>query len=107
MAFGWHSVRGFDGGWALLCRDLELTPNGLPPGTMTMDEALEVARRTAEAEGWPFLDPISVKFRMGRFGRPGHWFIRTSINIIGNTVSITIDDRTGSVVHKEWYCTPR
>jgi len=70
---------------------------------MTKDEALELARRDAEAEGRPFLEPMSVKFQKGWFGRPGHWFIRTSINIIGSTVNITINDRTGSVVHKEWY----
>ncbi|HMI85266.1 MAG TPA: hypothetical protein VK550_14315 [Polyangiaceae bacterium] len=74
---------------------------------MTKDEALELARRTAQAEQWPFLEPFSIKYQKGWFGRPGHWFIRTNINVIGNTVSITIHDGTGSVVKKEFFCFPR
>jgi len=75
---------------------------------MTKEQALDLARRTAEAEGWPFLDPMSVKFQKGWFGRPGHWFIETGINTRGGcTVNITINDRTGTVVHKEFFNFPR
>jgi len=74
---------------------------------MTEPEALALARSIAEAEGWPFLDPISIVYRKHWFGRGGTWTIHTHINSISGQVGITIDDKTRAIVEKRFVSLPR
>ena len=74
---------------------------------MTEGEALALARTVAEAQGWPFLAPVSIVFRRRWFRRGGTWTILTHINVMGGNVGITIDDATRQVIAKRFVNLPR
>jgi len=74
---------------------------------MSEAEALALARRISEQEGWPFLEPISIVFRKRWLGRGGTWTIHTHINSMNGHVGITIDDQTGAILEKRYANLPR
>ena len=69
---------------------------------MTAEEARARAQQIAEAEGWPFLDPVSISFRKRWFKRGGIWTIFTHSNTMGSNVEIVIDDVSGEVLNKKY-----
>ena len=75
--------------------------------TLTESEALALARTVAEAQGWPFLEPVSITFRRHWFRRGGTWTILTHFNVMGGNVGITLDDVTRQVVEKRFVNLPR
>jgi hypothetical protein len=77
--------------------DATIAPN------MTKEEAIELARRTAESDGWPFLPEYFVTYRAGWFGQPGLWHVNTNGNRMNLAVNFTIDDRQRAVVHKHYF----
>ena len=74
---------------------------------MTEPEALVLARSVAAAEGWPFLEPISIAFRKRWFGRGGTWIVQTHIKSMNGQVGITIDDSTAAILEKRFIGLPR
>jgi hypothetical protein len=66
---------------------------------MTEQEAIAVARRAAEAKGWPFVEPLLVMRKKPWFrSEGGSWEIFTNRFAIGGNVRIVLDDRTGAVL---------
>lgn len=68
---------------------------------MTRDEAITLAERMAEIEGWSWQLPVSAT--LGRkfllFGRLC-WTVRSNSSCRGSNVLIVIDDASGEVVRK-------
>lgn len=62
------------------------------------EEAIRIAHRRAEENGWPFGDPLAVIHRRGWFGRPGRYEIETNAGARGTKARFVIDDETGAVV---------
>ena len=68
---------------------------------MTEGEVIERARRVAEAEGWPWEEPVSAKARKkGLFSKSYYWDIISNWSGLGRNVIIYIDDDTGEVTGK-------
>jgi hypothetical protein len=74
---------------------------------MTEAEALALARSVAEAQGWPFLEPISIVHRKRWFRRGGTWTIHTHVNAMSARVGIVIDDLTREIIEKRFVNLPR
>lgn len=74
-----------------------------PKTRMTQAEVIERARRVAEAEGWPWEEPVSALARKkGLLSKSFYWDIMTNCNGLGRNVIIYIDDETGEVTGKGW-----
>ncbi|MCI0712828.1 MAG: hypothetical protein L0154_21915 [Chloroflexi bacterium] len=68
---------------------------------MTEQEAIEIARKVAEAEGWYWTEPCETKlyrhwWLLGRL----KWCVRSNADYWGANVVVTIDDATGKVLRK-------
>jgi len=62
--------------------------------TMTKDQAVAMARRTAEEERWTWIDPPLATLRNGR------WEVFSNGCGRGAVVRVVLDDRTGAVIEK-------
>lgn len=62
------------------------------------DTALEIARKRAEENGWPFGEPVWIEYRPGWFGRPGRFEIETSAGMLGSKSLFEIDAATGQIL---------
>lgn len=70
---------------------------------MTEDQAVQIARSTAEAEGWPFLEPVQVMRRKPWFrSSGGTWEIFSNARFLGGNVRVVIEDQTGEVRSKSF-----
>jgi hypothetical protein len=68
---------------------------------MTDVEAIERARRVAQAEGWPWEEPISATTKKkGLFSKSLYWQIISNRRYRGMNAIICIDDDTGEVLTK-------
>jgi hypothetical protein len=68
---------------------------------MTEAEAIERARRVAEAEGWPWEEQISAMTRKkGLFSNSLYWQVISNRPMRGRNAIICIDDETGEVLTK-------
>lgn len=68
---------------------------------MTEDEVLEIVRRVAAEEGWPYSEPVLVTRRRPWLRRTGGtWEIFTNRNFMGGNIRIVVDDDTGEIVNK-------
>lgn len=68
---------------------------------MTREEAIAVAKATAEWEGWRWSEPVRVSRRRPLFSRRPIWQVRLGDPAQG-VVSLTIDDTTGEVVRAHY-----
>jgi hypothetical protein len=66
---------------------------------MTEHEALELAKRFANENGWAWLEPARIR-RMERSLRPAVWIVHSSGDDLDG-IQIEIDDATGHVVTAE------
>lgn len=68
---------------------------------MAENEIIEIAKRYALEQQWPWEDPVKVlpQRRFMFFGRPRAWCIMTNTNFTGSNVIIWIDDATRTVVN--------
>jgi hypothetical protein len=62
------------------------------------DTALEIARKRAEENGWPFGEPVWIEYRPGWFGRSGRFEIETSAGMLGSKSRFVIDAATGKIL---------
>ena len=86
---------------------MQFAPRLAGNAALTEAEALALARTVAEAQGWPFLAPVSIVFRRRWFRRGATWTILTHINVTGGNVGITFDDATRQVIAKRFVTLPR
>jgi hypothetical protein len=66
---------------------------------MTEDEAIELARRTAEIEGWTWCGKIVAQQKKRLFG-PTYWQVISNYDCAGCNVRIQISDDTGTILSK-------
>lgn len=70
---------------------------------VTADEALNLARAVAAAEGWPWQEPVQVRRqRRWLFFGSARWEIWTNADSLGSNVRIVIDDASGEVEEKHF-----
>ncbi len=67
---------------------------------MTEQEAVDIARRVAEQEGWAWVEPTLADLRRPWFGRGGRWEIFSHRLGLGAKVRVVIDDQTGEALEK-------
>jgi hypothetical protein len=70
---------------------------------LTQDQALEIAKAAAEAEGWPWEGPFGIWSEKTHVlvGRRV-WHVYSHAGTRGENVLIRIDDTTGEVVGKRY-----
>jgi hypothetical protein len=74
-----------------------------PRTRMTEAEAIERARQVAEAEGWPWEEPISaITKKKGLFSKLVYWQMISNGRCRGRNAIICIDDESGEVLTKGW-----
>lgn len=70
---------------------------------MTADEALDLARSVAVAEGWAWQEPVRVwRQKSWLFFGSARWEVWTNAESRGCNVRVVIDDKTGRVVVKRF-----
>lgn len=67
---------------------------------MTEQEAIEIAKKVAETEGWGWIEPVSAHCRRRWFFGRRVWFIWSNAGSRGTIVRVKIDDATGKVLQK-------
>lgn len=67
---------------------------------MTEQEAVEIARRVAEQEGWAWVEPAEAILRKSWLGRDPRWEVSSCW--LGGMVRLIIDDETGRVLEKDY-----
>jgi hypothetical protein len=68
---------------------------------MTEQEAIEIAKKFAEDQGWDWIEPVRAEYRRPWFGKGGWWNIWDDQLTIGGNSYIKIDDTTGKVIEKQ------
>ncbi len=71
-----------------------------PPPRLTEAEVLQIARATADQQGWPWTEPATVGFTPGSGRKPGQWRVFTGADGMGGNITIRINDETGTVLNK-------
>ncbi len=67
---------------------------------MNCDEALAAAKAVAEANQWPWLEPVTIsKRRRYLLAGPVEWNITTNAAARGGNVRIGIDDGSGALLY--------
>jgi hypothetical protein len=67
---------------------------------MTATEAIEIARKVAVGQGWPWEDPIhAMRRRRGWLSTGRFWDVLSNARSRGNNVSITIDNSDATVLN--------
>jgi hypothetical protein len=70
---------------------------------VTADEALDLARTVAAAEGWAWQEPVRVRRQKSWiFFGPASWEVWTNAGSLGCNVRIVIDDGSRQVVVKRF-----
>ncbi len=75
---------------------------------MTREEAIDRARKAAEAQGWPWEGPIRAALHKPSWierlfeKRTGSWGVFSNINMRGANVRILLDDESGEILGK-WF----
>lgn len=59
---------------------------------ITIEEAIAIARRICQEQGWPFLEPVEVE------SENGNWFVTTNSKARGCNALITVSKSTGETV---------
>lgn len=62
------------------------------------ETAIEIARKRAEENGWRFVEPLEVVYRVGWFGDSKRFEIRTNIGKRGGNAYFVIDAVTGEIL---------
>lgn len=68
---------------------------------MTEQEAIEIAKKVAEDQGWAWVEPVRAEHGRPWFGKGGWWEIRDNDSTRGRKVYIKIDDLTGAIIEKQ------
>src|SRR5215510_147790 len=70
---------------------------------MRRDEAIATAKAIAEAEGWPWVEPVRAELVWGYilFG-PACWVVMTDSDFFPGNVTVIIRDKEGSVIEKSF-----
>lgn len=69
---------------------------------MTREEAIAAAQAAAHERGWSWLEPIHVNtYRRWLIGRKV-WEVMSNAESRGHNVRVSIDDKTGSVLHAHY-----
>ena len=63
-------------------------------------QAIAIARATAEAEHWAFVEPIKCELRKTWRGAPSRWMIRTNAGRHGAIARFVIDASDGRIIEK-------
>ena len=74
---------------------------------MTEEEAISLAQKIAEEEGWPWRDQVIVtKNKRWRILGPQCWWIITKAPMRPVECVFKIDDKTGRVIWKRFFRPP-
>ena len=66
---------------------------------MTEGEVVDLAKRIASSNGWPWIVPVQVKRKRRLLGLGvGYWTVLSNSDSIGCSIYLEIDDSTGAVV---------
>lgn len=65
---------------------------------ITRDQAIDIARARASANGWGIVEPVDVRQRQHWSGEVRSYEVRSNPAMHGTKVRITIDAVTGEVV---------
>lgn len=63
------------------------------------EEALALARETADANGWAWVEPVDITWRSSWSGKGGKWEIVTNANGLGAKIRMAVSG-DGDVVEK-------
>jgi hypothetical protein len=72
---------------------------------LTEKEALDLAKRVAEAQGWAWVEPARGALYRAWFGEGGRWEVASNARGLGAIARIVLDAETGAVLDKGY--TPR
>jgi hypothetical protein len=67
---------------------------------MTPERANSLAHRIAEAEGWPWGQPVEVTSHRRWLVGARYWVVRTGAGTCGSNVRVEIDDETERILLK-------
>jgi hypothetical protein len=67
---------------------------------MSEEQAIAIARRVAEQEGWAWADPALATLRKNWSGRGGRWEILSNARALGAKVRVVLDAESGAVLEK-------
>jgi hypothetical protein len=62
------------------------------------DAAIEIARKRAAENGWPFAEPVQVVHRRGWFGGGDRFDIETNAGNLGTKAKFVINAATGEIL---------
>jgi hypothetical protein len=64
---------------------------------MTREQAIGVARREAERQGWPWLEPVEARLSRRWLIGPAEWEVASNAHSRGMNVRVRIEDGTGRI----------
>jgi hypothetical protein len=67
---------------------------------ITEQEAINLARKAAEDEGWPWLEPGMATWHPTWFGRGSKWEVFSFAFGLGSKVRVVVDAQTGEILEK-------
>ena len=65
---------------------------------MTREQAIRIAHRYAEAQGWPWLQPVTATRHRRWLLGPWVWWVITNGSIRGGNCTVTVDEKSGRVL---------
>lgn len=65
---------------------------------ISSEQAVEIARARALANGWGFAEPIAVVHRRGWFGQGDQIEIETNAGFLGTKARFVVDAKTGAIL---------
>lgn len=69
-----------------------------PEKMLTKEEAIEIAKKAALEQNWPWIEPVNARRSWLSLFR--NWDIQTNANKLGTNVHITIEGKTGRIINK-------
>ncbi len=64
------------------------------------EEAVRLAKRLAQQEGWAWVDPANAILRRRWFGRGGRWEIFSNAHALGAKIRVVLDADSGKVLER-------
>jgi hypothetical protein len=85
---------------ALLRRAVLGEPAEPSAGSLSAEQAIAVAKRSAEQLGWAWREPARAQWFPERYGKPERWEIYSNAQARGAMARFVIDAKSGEVLDK-------
>lgn len=69
---------------------------------VTEDEAIQIAKQTAEVQGWPWVGEVLIDREQLAEGHYA-WTIKSNAGALGRNVLVTVDAKDGSVLNRRFW----